>query len=140
MRLWYNNRRAVIIPSYGQGDTRARPASAMMANYTMPRRGNRLLVGNDTMLLRTHGIICAAPTVLPFVAAGWRRPLQNSRLRMLHHSQNRQSRFRCRFAADRLEKACCCALITAARFGLSKELGRRSDIMFHIVSGGNTAM
>ena len=33
----------------------------MMANYTMPLRGNRLLVGNDTMLLRTHGIICAAP-------------------------------------------------------------------------------
>ena len=115
MRLWYNNRRAVIIPSYGQGDTRARPASAMMANYTMPLRGNRLLVGNDTMLLRTHGIICAAPTVLPFVAAGWRRPLQNSRLRMLHHSQNRLCRFHCRFAAGKPEWACCCGIITAER-------------------------
>ena len=32
---WYNNRRAVIILSYGQGDARARPASALMADYTM---------------------------------------------------------------------------------------------------------
>ncbi|MCQ4735694.1 hypothetical protein, partial [Anaerotruncus colihominis] len=40
---WYNNRRAVIIPSYGQGDTRAQPASALMADYTMPRRGHGII-------------------------------------------------------------------------------------------------
>ncbi|NBI79944.1 hypothetical protein D3Z39_13945, partial [Anaerotruncus colihominis] len=38
--MWYNNRRAVIIPHYGQGDTRAQPAAALMANYTMPLRGH----------------------------------------------------------------------------------------------------
>ena len=39
----YNNRRAVIIPSYGQGDTRAQPASALMADYTMPLRGHGII-------------------------------------------------------------------------------------------------
>ncbi|OUP69281.1 hypothetical protein B5F11_09315 [Anaerotruncus colihominis] len=38
--LWYNNRPAVIIPSYGQGDTRARPAAAPMADYTPHGRGD----------------------------------------------------------------------------------------------------
>ena len=67
------------------------------------------------MPLRGHGIICAVQTALPFAAAVWRRPLQSSGLRMLHHSQNRQSRFRCRFAADKPERACCCGIITAER-------------------------
>ncbi len=52
--LWYNNRGAVIIPYYGQGDTRARPAAAPMANYTMSAK--------------RHGIIGAVQTAKPFVA------------------------------------------------------------------------
>ncbi len=99
--FWYNNRKAVIIPGYGQGDTRAQPAAAPMADYTMPLRG--------------HGIICAVQTAAPFAAAIWRLPLQNSGLRMLHHSQNQLCWFSCRFAAAKPERACRCGIITAKR-------------------------
>ena len=43
--LWYNNRRAVIIRG--------------LCPTARRLRGNRLLMGNDTMPLRGHGIICA---------------------------------------------------------------------------------
>ena len=51
--LWYNNHKAVIIPDYGQGDTRARPAAAPMADYTMPLRGHDTIVSGDTLYERT---------------------------------------------------------------------------------------
>ena len=35
MHLWYNNRKAAIIPDYGQGDALAKLAPAPMANYTI---------------------------------------------------------------------------------------------------------
>ncbi|EDS12502.1 hypothetical protein ANACOL_00734 [Anaerotruncus colihominis DSM 17241] len=44
-RTWYNNRRAVIIRG--------------LCPTARRLRGNRLLMGNDTMPLRGHGIICA---------------------------------------------------------------------------------
>ena len=86
-----------------------------MPNGSPLLRGNRLLMGNYTMPLRAHGIICAVQTTKPFAAAIWRLPLQSSGLRMLHHSQNRLCRFHCRFAAGKPEWACCCGIITAKR-------------------------
>ena len=86
-----------------------------MPNGSPLLRGNRLLMGNYTMPLRGHGIICAVQTTKPFAAAIWRLPLQSSGLRMLHHSQNRLCRFHCRFAAGKPEWACCCGIITAKR-------------------------
>ncbi|WP_303840794.1 hypothetical protein, partial [Anaerotruncus colihominis] len=46
-RTWYNSRKA-----YGQGDTRAWPAAAQMANYIMPLRGHRTVTMKRYRLLR----------------------------------------------------------------------------------------
>ena len=101
VEMWYNNRRAVIIPG--------------LCPTARRLRGNRLLMGNYTVPLRGHGIICAVQTALPFAAAIRRLPLQSSGLRMLHHSQNQLRWFSCRFAAGKPEWACRCDIITAER-------------------------
>ena len=83
-RTWYNNRRAVIIPSYVQGDSRARPAAAPMADYTMPLRG--------------HGIIIAARLLYQSYGQGDTRA---ARFRFGHCQECRP----CRFASINIIKS-----------------------------------
>ncbi len=124
--LWYNNRRAVIIPSYGQGDTRARPAAARMANYTMPLRG--------------YGIITAARSLYRLMPNGSPLTRQPPSDGQLYHAASRtwyNNFMRCARAAaigknsGAWSRPCVCGPSRPTRFdsGLCRQKRRRAVLL-----------
>ena len=49
----------LLYRSHGQGDARARPASILMADYTMPLRGHGIMISTNGMPLIRHPIFMA---------------------------------------------------------------------------------
>ena len=49
----------LLYRSHGQGDARARPASILMADYTMPLRGHGIMISTNGMPFIRHPIFMA---------------------------------------------------------------------------------
>ena len=56
----------LLYRGYGQGDTRARPASALMADYTIPLRGHGIITA-ERLLYRGYAQRLAAYAVTAFM-------------------------------------------------------------------------
>ena len=55
----------LLYQSYGQGDTRARPAPAMMADYTMPLRGHGIITAERLLYTSWPGRYVGAARFRP---------------------------------------------------------------------------
>ena len=75
--LWYNNRKAVIIPG--------------LCPTARRLRGNRLLMGNYTMPLRGHGIITAERLLYRVMPSGSPLARQPPSDGQLYHAASRQT-------------------------------------------------